>query len=463
MRHRVLAPTVLVLIGFMTPRWESIRAQEQANPEHVEMIVGFLSDADKDIRSLAYDQIRTEAVGEAATKRFAESLSVLASEARIGLLSALADRGDRSAKPAVTTVLASSKDESVRAAAIRALGKLGDATDIPALISLLTAPADSTKEAARASLVQLRGDDVLPVMIESIANLDPRVRVALVEILTARRALTAIPTLLKLAAGKEATVRAAAMAALGQLAGPEHVGGMAQGVLTAVKGAERTAAEKNLMFVCSRIPEKDERAEPLRSAMQTLEAHEQIVMLSTLGRIGGASALREVDQAIASPRPKLHTAGIQAISNWPDASVAGRLIELAKSDEHDDHRRKARMALIRIAPLPDGRTDVEKLDLLQAAFDLADDDQQRNYALARAAAIRLIETLRFVLPYVDQDRYAQQACQTVVDLAHHRKLRDKNKQEFHAALDKVIKTSSDTVVVERANRYKLGQTWVRPR
>jgi len=50
----------------------------------------------------------------------------------------------------------------------------------------------------------------------------------------------------------------------------------------------------------------------------------------------------------------------------------------------------------------------------------------------------------------------------VVELAHHRDLREPNKAEFDRALDKVIQTSKDATVVDRANRYKKGQTWARP-
>jgi hypothetical protein len=54
------------------------------------------------------------------------------------------------------------------------------------------------------------------------------------------------------------------------------------------------------------------------------------------------------------------------------------------------------------------------------------------------------------------------ASESVVELAHHRNLRQPNKAEFDKALDKVIATSKDAVVVERANRYKRNQTWARP-
>jgi HEAT repeat protein len=438
-------------------------ADEQVNDELVQMVLGLLSDSDKDIRALALEQVRTAAPGEAATIRFAEALPKLSADAQVGLLGALADRGDLAAKPAVTQALDISTDEHLRLAAIRALGKLGDATDCPKLFALLAAESAPAKKAARQGLVQLRGGDVSAAIANRIATAEPLIQVALIEILAERRALEAIPSLLDLAVGNDPRVRAAAMTALGQLAGPEHVGAMAQAVLAATTGSERSAAEKNLMFVCHRIEDPDARAQPLLDAMQTLDPGARTDMLSTLGRIGGKPALAEVHRAIASQDPAVHAAGVQALANWPDASVAPHLLDLAKQDKHEGHRRKVRMALIRIAALPDGRTDAEKLDLLKTAMKMAANDAERNYALQRAAAIRLPETLRFVLPYLQVSPQAQQACQAIVELAHDRKLRDDNKAEFHAALEQVLATAQDPLVIDRAQRYKKGQTWVRPK
>lgn len=436
-------------------------AQDDTNEALIEMVVEFLSEEDNDIRSLAFDQIRTEAPGQAATKTFAGKLSDLPDEAKVGLLSALADRGDVAAKEAVIQTLEASQNEAVTTAAIKALGKLGDASDCPKLISLLA--DDDMHAAARESLVQLQGDSVSSAIVRGIDRSKTPNKVALIEVLTIRRALDAIPKLLKLAVGDNSDVRTTAMNALGQLAGPEHISGMAKSFLMATSESERANAEKNIMFVCNRIEPKDKQADPLLRTMKSLSRWNRTKLLPALGRIGGKPALDEIERAIRSRIPTLHSAGIRAISNWPNASVADRLIAIAKNNPRSSNRRIARMALTRIAPLPDGRTDAQKLELLKKSLKLAESDAERSYAIKRAAAIRLPATLRFVLPYVDQPKFAEQACLTVVELAHHRQLRDDNKAEFHAALDKVIATSKDSVVVDRAHRYKNGQTWVRPK
>jgi hypothetical protein len=97
--------------------------------------------------------------------------------------------------------------------------------------------------------------------------------------------------------------------------------------------------------------------------------------------------------------------------------------------------------------------------MLKAAMDLATCDKDRKLILNRAGAIRTMSTLDYVASYLDNPRLAQEACATIVELAHHRDLREPNKARFDRLLDRVIAASRDPVVVERAKRYKAGQTY----
>jgi hypothetical protein len=238
---------------------------------------------------------------------------------------------------------------------------------------------------------------------------------------------------------------------------------MVRGVLAAKSAEERAAAEKAVMFVCERIGDPDRRAEPLIAAIDQLKPDEREIMLSTLGRVGGGAARERIESVISSDDAKDRESGIRAICNWPDASIAPRLTELATKAETAQQRTMALRALIRVAPLADKRSDKERLDLLAKAMTMCQRDEERKLVLQRARAVRTVESLRYLVPYMDHSALAQMACESVVELAHHRALRDANKEEFHRALDKVIATSKDPVVVDRAKRYKRGETWVRPK
>jgi HEAT repeat protein len=440
----------------------SICAAQDADNQHIDLVVGLLREQDKDLRALGLEQVRTETKGAAATQRFAAELPKLPTDAQAGLLRALAERGDAAARPAVLDMLKTSREEPVRVAAISAIGALGEEADLKQLVQLLTDASKAEQTAARGSLVRLRGDSVPAEIAAQIKQAKPAAAVALVEILTTRRALETVPALVATAVADDAGVRTAAMTALGQLARPEHIEGMVQGVLKARPGRERDSAERAIALVAGRIGDVAKRAQPLLAAMEKLSEADRIALLPALGRIGGPTALATVETSIASADSERHAGGVRALCNWPDASVAPRLIELAQKDMHPEHRTASLAALIRVAPLPDGRPDREKLELVKKVMAMCTDNDDRNLLLRRASAVRTVETLRYVLPFVDQPPHAESACESIVELAHHRGLREPNKAEFHQALDKVLATTKDAVVIDRAKRYKADQTWLRP-
>ena len=160
--------------------------------------------------------------------------------------------------------------------------------------------------------------------------------------------------------------------------------------------------------------------------------------------------------------PASRRLGLAALTRWPDATVKDRLLELFAKSSDDAEKKLVLAALIRIAPLPDNKlNDAQKLELLKKTMDLCQRDEDRAKVLERANAICTVDTFRFVVPYLDDPNLAESACRSVVELAHHQKLRDANKDEFMRALDKVLGLTKNEELVDRANRYKAGQTWER--
>ncbi|TWU31011.1 HEAT repeat domain-containing protein [Novipirellula artificiosorum] len=438
-------------------------AQDDASSDLVSMVIELLADDDPEMRALALEQVRTTAAGEVATEQFAAQLPKLSGDAQVGLIRALAKRGDAAARPAILERMAGSSDSKVVEAGIESLGWLGNVTDVPTLIRWLGDDNPSQREAARRSLVRLQDAAVPAAIVGGITSSSAPMQATLIGILAERRALDAIPAILDAATNGDPSVRGAAMVALAELAGPEHLTGMLKGVLAAERGREQEAAEKAVMAVCNRIEDTGEQATPLLDAIRGFSASEQLVLLPTVGRVGGKQALADVMSAVRSTDPARHAIGVRALCNWPNASVAPELIDLIQSGLHDEHRISATRALIRVAPLADGRSDLEKLALLQRAMELSERDTERALVLKRAAAVRIPESLRFLLPYTDLPKSAEEACLAIVELAHHRSLREPNQVEFEVALNKVIATSQDATVVDRARRYIKGETWVRPK
>ncbi|MDZ4821413.1 MAG: HEAT repeat domain-containing protein, partial [Planctomycetota bacterium] len=384
--------------------------------------------------------------------------------AQTGLLSALADRGDAAARPAVVDLLKNNKDAIVRTAAIAALGKLGNQDDLKFLTELLGSKSVGEKGASHQSLVMLRGDQISPALAKMIAQASPTMQVGLIQVLAARQARESLPTLVETAMGEDKLVRTAAMIALGQLAKPNDLANILPAVLKATAGAERDAAERQIVLITGREKDADQRAASVLKFSATRPAAEQIILLSTVARIGGKAALEAVDAAIVSNDPQQRAAGLQALGKWGDSSVAERLFQLTQQSTNASERALLYKGFVRAGAMRDKlQNDAQRLQRMQQAMQLAQSKAEKTLVIERARTAYDVGALRLAHPYVQQPEFSNVACETIVELAHQRDLRNAHKPEFERALDLVLSVSKDEVVLDRADRYKKGQTWYRPK
>jgi HEAT repeat protein len=433
-----------------------------ASPEFVQTIVKLIGDPDREFRAAGLEQVRTAAPGAAETQLFAAQLPKLDAAGQTALVNALADRGDRAARSAVLELLASSHDQNVRAAAVQAMGRLGTPGDFPLLVKSLSAGSRAEQAAAKRALVVMQGDEVNKALAADLLSESSAAKGALLDVLATRRALDQSSALLAAVLDDNSRVRRSAMAALGQIGQREQLAAMLRGVLKAPRGYERDAAEKNVALVCERIENADERGANLVAALETIDAAQRDELLSLVGRVGGKRLIDFVAAIATCPDAARRQLGIDALSKWPDASVADTLFDIANRATDPAERTLAFRGYVKVSAARDGRPDKERLKRLKQALKLAQTPEQITLVINRVRTAYDIDSIRFVLPYVEQPQFSQIADETIVEIAHHREVRDPNKAEVDKALDKVIATSKDPVIVERANRYKRGETWQRP-
>ena len=121
--------------------------------------------------------------------------------------------------------------------------------------------------------------------------------------------------------------------------------------------------------------------------------------------------------------------------------------------------RKALRAYVRVVTLKSERPAAQTLAMLEQAMDLAADGpaEDRGYILERtAAAVRSMDAVEWIASYLDEPSLAQAACRALVELAHHRSLRQPNKDRFDTILNRVATTTTDPAIADRARRYALG-------
>ena len=465
MRPVIAVVCLMILLGSAPPSLLAAQAAEAPSRDVLDSVVELIRSGDADLLSVALEKVRGGLKGEDFTRELAEEVlpGLERSQDRAALVAALSDRGDKAALPAMIALAQGPAEAVVRAAAIRGVAALGGSDEVPFLESLLSGEA-GTVDAARGALVAIRSDTVSPRLLIALgdkARPGPQ-RVVIVGILSERRETSALPALVDAAVDADADVRAAAMKSLGTMGGPEQISGMVAGLLAARTDAERSDADRAIVQVCKEHRSKDLAAAALLDRFRAADPAAREVLLPTLARVGGPAVLEIVDGLIASPDAADRKLGLVALARWPDATVKDRLLRLVAKASTEEEREMLLAGLIRIAPLPNNSLDpAGKLALVEQTMALCRRDQDRGRLLERASAIRTVETLRYVLPYLDQPALAESACQSIVELAHQRKLRDGNKDEFMAALDKVLATTKNEEVADRAQRYKLGKTWER--
>jgi HEAT repeat protein len=450
-----------VVVALLTVALEPSRAGAEPAADPVATVIDLLGRDDAEFREIGLDRVRHGLSGHAATTSIAGLVSKAAPPRQIELVRALADRGDAAAVPAVLALLLASPEADVRSSAILALGKLGSGTEVAVLKKALGGQ-DPERSAARRALERLRGADVGKQVAEAARHGEPALRPTFIEILATRRDRSAAPDLVALAADADEPVRLAALKAVAKLGGPDQLGGVVDAVIKAKSAGERGEAERAVVAICTTNTDPGRATELFLERFKAAGEADREALLPTLGRIGGPGALAIVDGLIADSDAAKRQFGLKAITRWPDATVSQRLLELVGKAQNPEERSQLVAALIRIAPLPDNKLDDrQKLELVKKTMDLCSSDEERARLLERVNAIRTVEAFRFVLPYVDQPAFVEPACSSVVELAHHQKLRDAHKDEFVKALDKVIATTKNPELVERAERYKQGKTWER--
>jgi hypothetical protein len=462
-QHHRMSPTTVLLTALwftslLVPQvLDAAEAASASTRQAAERVVSLLGSDDTDLHAVALDVIRHGLKGEWVTRLVADLLPSLPPPRQATLLLALADRGDAAALPAAK-VAAAASNADVRAAAVQLIGRLGGPAEVAVLVNSLSAKGNE-RDAARRGLVEIAGPEAAAAIRAAAATGSAATRADVIDALAERRDRTALPVLVQAAVDDDASVREAAMRTLARFGGPNEIPAMVQSLLRA-SGDEQRAAELAIAAVCTAAQNADRSTDVLIDRYQAADAQSRAKLLAALARVGGPKVMGIVDAMLDDPaqRPQ----GLDALSKWPDATVKDRLLDLVGTATDPREKDLLLGTLIRIAPLPDNKlNDRDKLDLLVKTMALCERTEDKARILERANAIRTMETFRFVVPYLNDPALAEPACRSVVELAHHQKLRDANKDEFTRALDKVLAATKNEELIERATRYKAGQTWDR--
>jgi HEAT repeat protein len=266
--------------------------------------------------------------GGDATKALIAAFPNVSAVARVHLLTAVASRGDASARQMVSSAI-ESDDAAVRAAALAALGKLGDQSSVKLLAEAAAAGQGPESAAARQSLYTLRGSGIDPAIVTAIRSSSGKMKTELIIAAGERAAISAADALTRAAQESDPEVRREALRALRNVGGAGQTQSLLDVLLKASSTSERRDATQTLATVLK-------RAQPaplgsIVSAYNTTQAREaRLSLLEVMGQTSSAEVLPLLRSSLKDPDPEIARAAILALTAWDDATPLPDLLSVAK-------------------------------------------------------------------------------------------------------------------------------------
>ncbi len=407
-----IAAAAVVLLGVAV----SNVAADEADQEIIKMVIDALKSPDAEMQTGAIAIVR-DIPGEEVTKALAQELPKLGPTAQVQLLSALADRGDVLALPAVIEA-GKSQDESVRVASLKAIGQLGNASSVMLLAERAATSKGEEQKAARESLYRLRGPEVDAAILQNVPSADAKVKVELVSAIGERNIAGSVETLLNAARGEDRKVRIESLKVLKIVGTPDVMPALVSLLLEIKSDSDRTEAEKTAAVVAHKIEGKNRQAAAVLAVLPNVKDNaDRASLLRVLGRIGDDSSLPALRTALGSREAEIQDAAIRALSDWPTSEPTADLLKVAQTAENARYKTLALRGFVRLLGLESARTPAETVDLYRKAMDLAGDAQEKKRVLSGLVAAKSLGTLNMAADYLNDLALHLEAESAVVQIA----------------------------------------------
>jgi len=415
--------------------------------EAVGIVLDILRSGDQEMQAAAIAMVK-EMPGTEVTKALVKELPNLSTKSQVQLLSALGDRGDVAARPAVVAAV-KSEDEFVRIAALRALGQLGDESSVELLAQSAAGAKGAEQKAARDSLYRLRGPNVDKVILEAIPKAGAKTKVELISSVGQRNITAGVGTLLKTAKDSDRKVRTESLRTLKVVTGPENLPALVEILINAKSPSDRTEAEKTIAAVAHRIEDKNRQAASVLVALPSVkETVARCSLLNVLGRIGDNSALPVLTASLKDENVDIQTAAIRALADWPTPEPVEELLKVAENSSNKVHRILALRGFVRLLGLASDRPADQTIELYKKAMSLAPDAGEKKKVLSGLANTKSLAAMQMAAGYLDDGTLSVEAGAAVVSIAGG--IYADYPEQTKAMLNQIIKTAKIDSLREQA-------------
>jgi HEAT repeat protein len=444
---RLQMVVTLVIYAVISCAMVSTAMSEEPQNETIDIIINALKGEDESMQAMAIALVR-DIPGPEVTEVLARELPNLSVRGQMQLLSALADRGDRSALPAVIEAT-KAKDESVRVAALKAIGDLGDASSVGLLSRTAAAKRGVEQKAARGSLYRLHGPKVDETVLEAITSAEAKVKVELIRSTGERNIAAGVEALLKTATEKDASVRRESIKVLKTIAELNTLPALVR-LLIGVQGSvDRREAEKTVTAVAHKIGDESKQAEAVLDALPSVEdVTGRCSLLRVLGKIGDNSALGVLRKGLKDKNAAVKETCVRALAEWPTAEPVADLLKVVQASDNKLHHVLALRGFVRLIGLDSGCSAQETIGLYKQAMSLASDMSEKKMVLSGLANLKSLAALQMASAYLKDKNLQQEAEVAVVQIAE--ATSGSYPAESKAALQMVSQASKNDLLRKKA-------------
>ncbi len=356
----------------------------------IPLLVEQLGSQDRDFFNIGLTTAR-ELAGADVAQALAAEVSRTSPQRAALVLTAIADRGDKSVLPAVLNA-AKQGEKQVRVAALVVVGRLGDATSLAPLLEMAADQDAELSDSAKAAIAALTDKKVDAEITDRLANAQGKPLAVLIELVGQRR-VAATPALIKALEQTDESVRHAALVALGATVTPKDLAVLITQAVQPKNDKDANVAQRSLREACLRMPDREACAAELAAALPRAAVTTKANLLETLGAMGGPKALETIGAAMKSNDPQLQDAGSRVLGEWMNVDAAPVLLDLAKTAPEDKYKVRALRGYIRLArqfAMP----DAQRAEMCQTALSNSSRPEEQKLVLAVLERYPNMETLK---------------------------------------------------------------------
>ena len=378
--------------------------------------------------------------GELLTAALVDLLADIPADRRANLLTAIADRADPSTEPVLRDAAVSGSTDD-RIAAIQGLANVGDQNSTEILINALVEDDPAISAAAFGVLEVLPGSKVDDAILTWAQQCDQSDLPLALELIGSRRVTTVlIPWILDAADASDATVRIAAIEALGRLLDPADLSVLVEKALASAPEEEAAAAVDALNAACLRAEDRDACSAALAESIDDADLAGKTMLFELLGSIGGEQALSTIVNAAKVGSPEVQDVATRVLGEWVGTDVAPALLDLSSSLQDNRFRIRSLRGYIRIARQFDLTTE-ERIDMCEEAFAVSTRDDERKLILEVLGRNGTSRSFALALPYLDELTLQEDAAAAIVAMAEN--LIPTDGPAVKAALERVVEITAD--------------------